>query len=136
MTHALPRRALRLFEELFQDREKADFMVEDLEKYFQESEVILKNNIETDLKNNVQKEIKEVETDLKTEIKILKIDFSDLKTEMNDLRTEFKILRTEVKYEIANLRLLIIWLLIFTAILGTILNPVFLNFISALFKLI
>ena len=42
MTNKLPRRSLRLLEEFFQSKEKADFFADDLEQTIFENEDILK----------------------------------------------------------------------------------------------
>ncbi len=155
MTYKLPTRSLRLLEELFQDRQKADFFVEDIEKGFQESEDILKTKIETSLKEDIHElrnEMKQIEASLKEDIQELRNDFVSLKADFkildhelraemknldNSLRAEMKnldnSLRAEMKNldnKIDNLRFLLLWLIGLAVLFGTALNPTFISFIK------
>ncbi len=79
MAYIIPRRTLRLLEELFQDRQKADFFVEDIEKTFQENEDILKIKIETSLKEDIH----ELKSEIKEEINGIKIELAKQKKDQN-----------------------------------------------------
>ncbi len=141
MPYKLPTRSLRLLEELFQDRQKADFFVEDIEKAFQENEDILRTKVETSLKEDVHKlelkfeelkvELKEDNKNLKTEFKILEHELS-LKIEKIDieLKTEIKILANEMQ----SIKTFMKWLIGLIVLFGTLLNPTFVEFLKVFIK--
>ncbi len=130
MTYKLPTRSLRLLEDLFQDRQKTDFFIEDLEKGFQESEDILKTKVETSLKEDIHElrnEMKQVEASLREDFTNLKADFKVLD---HELRAEMKNLDNSLTNKIDNLKFLLYWLIGLAVLFGTALNPTFISFIK------